>query len=80
MVVEEGLRDSFFDPPRAEKALRLARNMRAYNAKVSCLLSILASGTTHQPDYRQLVLHAIEEIEGTRQAIVAGARLLAELK
>ncbi len=40
-VIEEAVRGGFFDPPRTEEAVRLARNMRAYNAKVSYLLSTL---------------------------------------
>lgn len=48
-VIEEAVKDGFFDPP--EKALRLARNMHAYNARVSYLLSILSSKTPHdEPD------------------------------
>jgi hypothetical protein len=58
----------------------LATNMRAYNAKVSYLLSVLSSGISYEPGSERLVLRAIEEIEETRKAIIADARLLAELK
>jgi hypothetical protein len=34
-VIEEAVRGGFLDPLRAEGVLRLARNTRAYNAKVS---------------------------------------------
>lgn len=37
-VVEEAVKGGFFDPPRAETALHLARNIRAYNATISYLL------------------------------------------
>lgn len=77
-VVEEAVRGGFFDPQRAEGALRLARNMRAYNAKVSYLLSTLSPGTTAGPHSDKFVLHAIEEMEETRQAIVTDARLLSK--
>jgi hypothetical protein len=39
MVVEEAIRDGFFGPGRVERALRLARNMHTYNAKISYMLS-----------------------------------------
>ncbi len=77
MVVEEAVQSGFFDPSQAERALRLARNIRTYNARVSYLLSILFSGKTGEPDFEQLVLHAIERIEETRRAAVEDARLLA---
>ncbi len=77
-VIEEAVRGGFFDPPRTEEALRLARNMRAYNAKVSYLLSTLPPGTTAHPGSDKFVLHAIEEIEGTRQAILTDARRLSK--
>lgn len=72
-VIEGAVRDGFFDPP--EKALRLARNMYSYNARVSYLLSILSSGKTDD-EPGQLLPHVIQEIEDTRQTIVADARLL----
>ncbi len=78
-VVEEAVKGGFFGPPRVQQALRLARNMRAYNAMISYLLSLLSSGATRDPDSEQLVLHATGEIEETRRAIVADAQLLAEL-
>ena len=72
-VIEEAVRDGFFDPPG--RALRLARNMHAYNARVSYLLSILSSGTTgDEPGPGALVPHAVEEVENTRRAIVADGR------
>ena len=77
-VVEEAIRGGFFDPPRMEGALRLARNMRAYNAKVSYLLSTLSAGTATHPGSDRFVLHAIEEMEETRQAILADTRLLSK--
>jgi hypothetical protein len=77
MVIEEAIRGGFFSPSQAEGALRLVKNMRTYNAKVSYFLSLLSSGTIREPDSKQCVLRAIEEIEGTRQAIVADARKLA---
>ncbi|MDP8926906.1 MAG: hypothetical protein M3M97_08390 [Actinomycetota bacterium] len=79
-MVEEAARDGYFDPSWAQKALRLTTNIRTYNARISYLLSGLFSGSTREPDSDRLVLHAIEEIEGTRQTIVADAQLLAELK
>ncbi len=48
-VVEEAVQGCFFDPRRAEVALRLTRNMRAYNAKVSYLFSTLSPGATTGP-------------------------------
>ncbi len=78
-VVEEAVKGGFFGPLQAQKALRLARNMRAYNAMISYLLSLLSSGATRDPDSEQLVLHATGELEEARRAIVADARLLAEL-
>ena len=77
-VVEEAIREGFFGPSRTEVALRLARTMRAYDAKVSYLLSILPLGTTVRPGSDEFVLHAIEEMEGTRRQIVADARLLSK--
>jgi len=52
--------------------------MCAYNTKVSYLLSILFSETSHESGLGQLVLRAIEEIEKTRWAIVTDTRLLAK--
>ncbi len=78
-VVEEAVKGGFFEPPWLEKALRLAGNMRAYNGMISYLLSLLSSGATRDPGLEQLVLHATGEVEQARQAIVADARLLAEL-
>ena len=77
-VVEEAVREGFFDPPRVETALRLVRNVRAYNAKVSYLLSTLSPGTNAGPGSDDFVLHAIEEMEGTRRRILADARLLSK--
>ena len=79
-VVEEAIKEGFFDPPRVEIALRLVRNMRAYTAGVSHLLLLLPLGATRDPDHKQLVLRVIERIEENRRAIVADARLLAEPK
>jgi hypothetical protein len=79
-IIEEAIRGGFFGPARAEGALRLTKNMSTYNAEVSYFLSLLFSGTIHEPDSAQFVLHATEEIEGTRQAIVADARKLADLR
>jgi hypothetical protein len=56
-VTEEAVRRGFLDPLRAEGALRLARNTRAYNAKVSYLLSTLSLGTTAGPAKDEFVLH-----------------------
>lgn len=77
-VVEDAIKEGFFDPPRMERALRLARNIRAYDARVFYLLSLLSSGATRDPDLEQLALRAIERIEETRRAIVADARMLVE--
>ena len=77
-LAEEAVRGGFLDPLRTEGALRLARNTRAYNAKVSYLLSTLSLGTTAGPGTDEFVLHAIEEIEATRRQIVADARLLSK--
>jgi hypothetical protein len=79
-VIEEAIKGGFFSLSQAEGALRLAKNMRTYNAKVSYFLSLLSSGTIREPDSKQFVMRAIEEIEGTRQAIVADARKLADLR
>ena len=57
--IEEAVRGGFLDPLRAEGALRLARNTRAYNAKVSYLLSTLSLGTMAWPGADEFVLHAI---------------------
>src|SRR3954467_6335377 len=78
-VIEEAIRGGFFGPARAEGALRLTKNMRTYNAKVSYFLSLLSSGTIRELDSGEFVLYAIEEIEGTRRAIVADARKLTDL-
>ena len=75
-LAEEAVRGGFLDPLRTEGALRLARNTRAYNAKVSYLLSTLSLGTTAGLGTDEFVLHAIEEIEATRRQIVADTRLL----
>lgn len=80
MVVEEAVRDGFFDPDQLERALRLARNMHAYNAKVSYLLSVLSSEMKEEQDSGQFVLQAIDEIEVTRYAIVTDARKLADIE
>lgn len=77
-VTEEAVRGGFLDPPRVEGALRLARNARAYNAKVSYLLSTLSLGTTAGQGLDEFILHAIEEMEGTRRQIVADASLLSK--
>lgn len=77
-VTEEAIRDGFLDPPRAEIALRLARTTRAYNARVSYLLSTLSLGTIAGPGRDEFALHAIEDMEGTRRQIVADARLLSK--
>jgi hypothetical protein len=77
-VIEEAIRGSFFDPSQVRRALHVTRNMGTYSTKVSYLLSILSSGTTHESSPEQPVLHAMEEIEETHQAIVAEARLPAE--
>ena len=45
----------------------MAQNTRAYNAKVSYLLSTLSMGTTAGPATDEFVLLAIEEIEVTRR-------------
>lgn len=79
MVVEEAVRDGFFGPGQLERALRLARNMHAYNAKVSYLLSVLSSEIKEEQDPGQFVMHAIEEIEVTRRAIVTDARKLTDM-
>jgi hypothetical protein len=52
--------------------------MRAYNAKVSYLLSILPLGTTVRSGSDEFVLHTVEEMEVTRRQIVADARLLSK--
>ena len=80
MIVEEAVRDGFFGPGQVERVLRLARNMHAYNAKVSYLLSVLSSKIKEEQDSGQFVLQAIEEIEVTRQAIVTDALKLADMK
>jgi hypothetical protein len=54
------------------------RETRAYNAKVSYLLSTLSLGTTAGLGTDEFVLHAIGEIEATRRRIVADARLLSK--
>jgi hypothetical protein len=77
-VIEEAIQGGFFDPSQVWKALHLTRNMGTYSTKVSYLLPTLSSGTTHVSGPEQPVLHAMEEIEETRQAIVAEARLLSE--
>jgi hypothetical protein len=80
MVVEEAIRDGFFGPGRVERALRLARNMHTYNAKISYLLSVLSWQIKEEQDSGQFVLHAIQEIEPTRQAIVTDSRKLANVE
>jgi hypothetical protein len=77
-VIKEAVRGGFLDPLRAEGALRLARSTRAYNAKVSYLLSTSALGTTAGSGTEEFILHAIEEMEGTRRQIVVDARLLSK--
>jgi hypothetical protein len=59
-----------------KKRFAWLETMRTYNAKISYLLSILFSETSHEPGLGQLVLRAIEEIEKTRRAIVTDTRLL----
>ena len=54
--------------------------MHTFDTRISYLLSVLSSRSTRELDSARLVLRAIEEIEGNRQAIVADARLLGELK
>ena len=54
--------------------------MPILDTRISYLLSVLSSGSTREPDSDRLVLRAIKEIEGNRQAIVWDARLLGELK
>jgi hypothetical protein len=66
-VTEEAVRGGFLDLLQAEGVLRLAWNTRAYNAKVSYLLSTLSLVTTAGPATDEFVLHAIEEIEATRR-------------
>ena len=44
------------------------------------MLPVLSAGTKGETDFGQFVLHAIQEIEGTRQAVVADARKLADLR
>ena len=77
-VTEEAVKEDFFDPPRVEKAFRLARNMGAYNAMISYLLSLMSSGTTHEPGSGELLLRATEEIEETRRAASTGPRRLSD--
>jgi len=75
-LIDEALRDGLFCPVWTEKALRLARNTRTYNAKISYFLSNLSFGRSHEPGSTELRIHAIDEIEVTRQRIVADARKL----
>jgi len=70
VILEQAIRDGFFDPPHAEAAARLTSKMRGYGAKTANLFSILS--------IKHPTLHAIREIEETRRAIVEDARSLRE--
>jgi hypothetical protein len=54
--------------------------MHTYNAKISYMLSVLSSQIKEEQDSGQFVLHAIQEIEATRQAIVTDSRKLANVE
>ena len=77
-VCKETIRDGLFDPGWAERALRLVRDIRVYNAKVIYLLFNLSSGTIYEHDSDEFVLHAVRKIEETRRKSVADARKLAK--
>jgi len=78
VILEQAIRDGYFDPPHAEAAIRLAEKMRVYGAKTSHLFSILSTQTAPDPDFERLALHAIRDVEKTRQDIFKDTQLLIE--
>lgn len=71
LVLEEAVRSGFFEPPRAEEALRLLARIRAFNAKASYLMPVVSSGRG-DPDRAAVVRQAIQELEDTRREIGDG--------
>jgi hypothetical protein len=78
VILEQAIRDGYFDLPHAEAAIRLAEKMRVYGAKTSHLFSILSTQTAPDPGFERLALHAIRDVEKTRQDIFKDTQLLIE--
>ena len=79
-ILEQAVRDGFFDPSNAKAATRLAGKIRGYSTKITHLFSILSIRTTVGPGSERLALHAIRDIEETCRVIVKDARsLIAQL-
>lgn len=76
VILEQAIRDGFFDPSNAEAATHLAGKIRGYSTNIAHLFSILSIRTTFGPGSGRLVLHAIRDIEGTRRVVVKDARSL----
>jgi regulator of protease activity HflC (stomatin/prohibitin superfamily) len=76
VILEQAIRDGFFDPSDAESATHLAGKIRGYSTKIAHLFSILSIRTTFGPGSGRLALHAIRDIEETRRVIVKDARSL----
>lgn len=76
LAVEEAVRSGLFDPSHAEAALRLSKNMRAYSAGVSALLSFVSTGSTADPGSEKMVLHIARNVEQARRAVVEGCESL----
>ncbi len=78
VILEQAIRDGFFDPPHAETAIRLSEKMRVYGAKTASLFSILSVRTAPDSGFERLALHAIRDAEKTRRGIVKDAQSLIE--
>ncbi len=76
-MLEEIAQNGLFGPLHAEKAFRLARKMRVYNARVSTLLSLLSAGTTTALTFERVVLQTVRSVEEARHALVEESELLA---
>ena len=75
LILEDAARSGLFNSVHTENMLHLAQKIRMYNIKVSYLFSVLTAGSS-KPAFEPQTLHAIQNVEETRKAIIEDSHFL----
>lgn len=75
LILEDAARSGLFNAVYTENMLHLAQKIHIYNIKVSYLFSVLTAGSS-KPTFEPQTLHAIQNVEKTRKAIIEDLHFL----